>query len=339
VNTRQIALRTAAGVAISAVSIYLVAKAISIPDTVRVLAEARWAAVGLTAAFLSLDIMIRALRWRAIMRPIALLPPGTVLAHLLVGYLANSVLPARLGELVRAFSLGDREGISRSAVVGTVVVERFIDLGVLALVVFIGVILVGSGSAFIVAALTGLTIGLGGLVILVAIGRLGPRTRWLDRAPAGQVRSTLHGLLNGVSVIRSVGVVANAVMLTALAWAVTGLAFSTAAGAVGLNLSIPEALVFAAAVNLATAIPAGPGYLGTFELAAISVSAAIGVSPIAGLATGVIVHVATLALTSVGGLVSFAALHIVLERSGDATPAGVEQLVIARATDPDEDAP
>jgi glycosyltransferase 2 family protein len=336
-NMRKIAVRTAAGIAISGVSIYLVAKAISIPDTMRVLAEARWAAIGLTVALLSLDIIIRGLRWRTVLGPIAVLPPGAVLAHLLVGYLANSVLPVRLGELVRAFSLGDREGISRSAVVGTVVVERFIDLGVLAIAVFIGVAFVASASAFLLAAITGLAVGLGGLAILLSMGRFGPHARWLDRVPAGSVRSTLHGLINGVSVLRSNGVFLQSLVLSALAWAVTGLAFSTAASAVGLSLSFPEALLFAAAVNLATAIPAGPGYLGTFELAAVSVSAAIGISPMTGLATGVIVHVTTLVLTSVGGFGALAVLHVITGRADGRRP--VEQLATARGNNADDEAP
>jgi uncharacterized protein (TIRG00374 family) len=338
VKMRQIAVRTAAGVAISGVSIYLVAKAISIPDTLRVLADARWAAVGLTVVLLGLDIAVRGLRWRILLSPIAVLPQGTVLAHLLVGYLANSALPVRLGELVRSFSLGDREGISRSAVVGTVVVERFVDLGVLAVSVFIGVAFVTSASAFLLAAVTGLAVGLGGLTILLAIGRFGPHARWLDRVPAGKVRSTLHGLVNGVSVLRSTGVFTQSLVLSALAWAITGSAFLTAASAVGLNLSIPEALLFAAAVNLATAIPAGPGYLGTFELAAISISAAMGISPTTGLATGVIVHVATLALTSIGGLGSLAVLHLVTPHADDRGGRRVEQLAIAIGNDADDEA-
>ena len=53
-----------------------------------------------------------------------------MLGYLLVGYLANNILPARLGELVRSHYLGDREGISRASALGTVVVERVVDTAV-----------------------------------------------------------------------------------------------------------------------------------------------------------------------------------------------------------------
>jgi len=313
-SARQTALRAAVGVAVSVAAIYLVTRAISVDDTLRVLADARWDLVALTGLLLAIDVAIRGLRWRALLSPIALLPRGSVLGHLLVGYLANSALPARLGELVRAFSLADREGMSRSAVVGTVVVERLIDLGVLAIAAFAGIAFVTSASVFLLGAVTGLVVGFGGLAVLLFMGRTGAAPRWLDRVPAGRIRSTVHGLINGLSVIRSAAVLTQATIFSAVAWGVTALAFATAGSAVGVNLTIPQALLFAAAVNLATAIPAGPGYIGTFELAAISVSAAIGISPLTGLAMGLIVHASTLILTSLGGLASLAALHLLPER-------------------------
>ena len=72
--------------------------------------------------------LARALRWQRLLAPIAAVPYLHMLQYLLVGYVFNNVLPARLGELVRSHYAGDREGISRSTTLGTVVVERVIDL-------------------------------------------------------------------------------------------------------------------------------------------------------------------------------------------------------------------
>jgi uncharacterized protein (TIRG00374 family) len=318
----RVILRAAVGVAISAVSLYLVTRAISVDATLRALTNARWEGIGLAAGLLATDIAIRGLRWRTLLAPLALLPRPTVLGHLLVGYLANNALPARLGELVRAFSLGDREGVSRSAIIGSVVVERLLDVGVLALAVFIGVALASSAPILVLAGATGLVVGLVGMVVLLAMSGSGPHARWLDRVPAGRMRSMLHGLVNGVSVIRAPAVVGEALALTCLAWGVTALAFAAAGSAVGLELTIEQALLFAAAVNLATAIPAGPGYIGTFELAAIAVAAAIGVPTTAALAMALIVHLATLLLTTVGGIGALGLLYVARERVSLSLPRG-----------------
>ena len=55
------------------------------------------------------------------------IPYRRVLGYTYIGYLANNVLPARLGELVRSHSLGEKEGVARTTVLGTVVVERVVD--------------------------------------------------------------------------------------------------------------------------------------------------------------------------------------------------------------------
>ena len=60
-------------------------------------------------------------------RPDRAIPYRRVLGYTYIGYLANNVLPARLGELVRSHSLGEKEGVARTTVLGTVVVERVVD--------------------------------------------------------------------------------------------------------------------------------------------------------------------------------------------------------------------
>ena len=73
------------------------------------------------------DIGARGARWQALLAPIAAVPYRRVLGYTYIGYLANNILPARLGELVRSHALGEGEGISRTTVLGTVVVERIVD--------------------------------------------------------------------------------------------------------------------------------------------------------------------------------------------------------------------
>ena len=81
------------------------------------------------------------------------------------------------------------------------------------------------------------------------------------------------------------------------------LAFAAAAQAVGVEPTIGQAALLAAGTNLATAIPAGPGYVGTFELAAVTIATSVGIDREAALAFGLLVHLATLLVTSVGGAI------------------------------------
>ena len=100
-------------------------------------ADLRWIALGAICS--STDLALRALRWQRLRRPIATVRYPPMLGYLLIGYLANNVLPARLGELVRSHYLGDREGISRASALGTVVVERVVVIVRLRVVVIVRV--------------------------------------------------------------------------------------------------------------------------------------------------------------------------------------------------------
>ena len=70
--------------------------------------------------------------------------------------------------------------------------------------------------------------------------------------------------------------------------------------------TIGQAALLAAGTNLATAIPAAPGYVGTFELATVTIAASVGIAKSSALAFAVLLHVTTLLLTSVAGAVAFA---------------------------------
>ena len=121
---RGFALRAILGIAISVGAIWVLLRSVDIGAAVDVLRTANLGAVGLMVVTVLLDVGSRGARWRALLAPIRRLPYPRVLGYTYLGYLANNLLPARLGELVRSHALGENEGISRPTVLGTVVVER-----------------------------------------------------------------------------------------------------------------------------------------------------------------------------------------------------------------------
>jgi uncharacterized protein (TIRG00374 family) len=225
-----------------------------------------------------------------------------------VGYLANNVLPARLGELVRSHYLGDREGMSRATTLGTIVVELVVDTAVLVAIASAAILLLHVRGIVASAVLVGL--GLTGLlVVALGIALVAHRLPYADRAVAAVERwptvIRLAGKLRGgLAVAGRPRTVTVAVGWSLLAWGATVVAFAAAGQAVGVELTWGQAALLAAGVSLATAIPAGPGYLGTFELAAVQVAAVFGVGADPAVALAVLVHAVILVLTSLGGAVA-----------------------------------
>jgi uncharacterized protein (TIRG00374 family) len=305
-------LRGALGVAISIAAIAFTLRGVDLAETWAILRGAApgWLAVAL--GLFALDVLIRAVRWQRLVRPLGAVRFIPMLGYLLVGYLANNVLPARLGELVRSHYLGDREGISRASTLGTVVVERVVDIGVVvaigaAAILVLRVRGVVASAVLVGAALTAL------LVVGLAIGIVAHRLPGAERIATfaerwPQVRSAVGRLRGGLAVAGRPRTLAEALGLSVAAWSVTTLAFAAVGQAIGLELRIADAALVASGVALATAIPSGPGYLGTFEFAAVQIAAALGLPPAPAFALALLAHATILVLTSVGGAVAFVRL-------------------------------
>ena len=303
-------LRPVIGLLVSGVALWIVAGQVDLETTGDILATAApvWVAAML-AAFV-LDVLLRARRWQLLLAPIRALPYVTVLASVFVGYLANNVLPARLGEVVRSSHLGGRTGVGVTTALGTVVVERAVDTAMVVGIAGVAVLSLGvSGPVasavtvglFVVAVLTA------GIALAIAAHRLPGAATVVGRAARWTLVSTLVGRLrHGLAVAGRPRTLAMAVALSAAAWAMSALAFACAATALGVAVGPAEAALFATGVALATAVPAGPGYVGTFELAGVAVGAALGIGAPEALAVTVLAHVGILAFTSLGGAIALA---------------------------------
>lgn len=303
--------RAAIGLAVSAVALYLVVRSVDLAaawDAVRS-AQPGW--LLLLVAFVGIDVLNRALRWKVLLSPIGRVSYGASLGALLVGYLANNVLPARLGELVRSHDMGERTRLSKSTVLGTIVVERVMDTLVVVAIAAVAILVLSVRGIVASAVLVGLAVTLL-LVVAIIAGLAAHRLPGADRAAAfisrwPTVRGLLLRLRTGLAITRDARVMAIGLGLTLVSWSCTVLGFAVAAQSVGVQPTIGQAALLAAGTNLATAVPAAPGYIGTFELAAVAIAVSVGIDRESALAFAVLVHVAALLITSVGGAVALLA--------------------------------
>jgi uncharacterized protein (TIRG00374 family) len=305
-------LRALIGAAISIVALWFVLGGTDLAKTADVLrhADLRW--VALAVVFMSFDLACRALRWQRLLRPIASVRYGPMLAYLMVGYLANNILPARLGELVRSHYLGDREGISRASALGTVVVERVVDLVAVVAIASVALLVLSvrgvvANAVLVGAAVTGL------FLVVLAVGIVAHRLPGLERIRAivegyPRIGNLARSLQDGLAVAARPRTVAEAILVSGLSWTMAILAYAAVGHAIGIELTIAQAALISSGVALASAVPAGPSNLGTFEFAAQELGKAVGIESSSALALGVLVHVSILVVTSIGGAIAFAKL-------------------------------
>jgi uncharacterized protein (TIRG00374 family) len=296
------------GVLISVVCIYLVLRGVDLGQTARLVGGAQLPWLGLAVAAGIADLFFRALRWQCLIAPIQPVPLRRLSGYMLVGYLANNVLPARLGELVRSHYLGDREGISRSATLGTVVVERVVDTVVLVGIGAAAILVLNVRGVVVSAILVGVALA-GLLVVALAVALAAHRlpgaghiAAFLGRWP--RIKGIVLRLRDGLRVAALPKTIAASAILSIAAWGCTVVAVLAAGQALGIPLTVGEGALLAAGTNLATAIPSGPGYLGTFEYAGKTIAIAFGLPASKGLALALLIHVLTLVVSSTGGVVA-----------------------------------
>jgi glycosyltransferase 2 family protein len=274
-----------AGLAISALLLYFAFRDIDLRE---VAAEIRRAdpPLFLLAVFLATAVfVIRAMRWKPLLDAVR---PGTSFraryAATNIGFMANNLLPARVGEFVRAFALGRLARVPLVASFASLVVERTLDGLTIVTFLFIAMAapafpgggVVGGRDMGSVAAVLAIVFGLFTLALLGLV--LAPQrsvrafeatvARWLPRAVRRPVVDALDAFLTGLGALRRPALLIPAVAWSIGLWLFNALGFWVAFRAFGIDVPFVGALFLQSIITLAVAIPSAPGFFGVFEAAA-----------------------------------------------------------------------
>ncbi|MCD6555319.1 MAG: flippase-like domain-containing protein [Anaerolineae bacterium] len=308
---RQRILNLWLGLVISAVFIFLLLRQIDPRQVASELRKANVAYLGLTMLFLVINYVLRALRWRYILRPVKTLPRRDVFRVFIIGFMANNLLPARLGELVRAYLLGQVGRVSATAALGTIAIERVFD--VLMLLLY----LIGGGASSGVLGSTGQGIWTTAALALILLAGIYAASRWGDQLvglggrtlggvsprlaerAVGLVRSFVTGL-QAMQGIRDVGVVFGSSLV---AWATIVMTLYWTLRAFSVPLSFPACAFVLGVGGLGVIIPSSPGNAGTLEFFYVSALALLAVDPSVAFSFAITLHALDWGLVTVMGLI------------------------------------
>ena len=303
-------LRYGIGVAISIAAIVITLSRVDVADVARAVAAASVGPVVVAVVLVVAEVLVRAVRWQLLMRPMRVLPYPIAVGYLCIGYFANSVLPARLGDVTRAYLAGTAFGVRRTSTLGTILVERVSDgLLMLGVVVVLGSVVPG-GRGLVLPAITLAAIGAGALVILV-LGLTGfRRTRLAGTRAWGMVERFIVRLLEGTLALRHpLGLLAQVALTLAAFVVAIGVLIAVGRG-LGLPLSLADAALVTAGLALSLAVPAGPASLGTYELVGLTILSGLGMPAGPALATVVVHHAVVAIPPALAGIVAMWVLHV-----------------------------
>ena len=264
----------------------------------------------LSVAIQTASFLIRAARWGVFLTPA--LPRssyGARFASTCVGFMANNLLPARVGEFARAYALSRSQPISASAAFGSLVVERLFDALVLGVFLAVPILLPGFMDApglgerllgKVVALFAVFGVAVLGLLLLIwrpdlairifraTVGKLLPRR--VAKAIAGMMQSFIVGL----GAMRRPGLVVSGLLWSIGHWSWGALAYYVGLSAFGITRPGYLGALFLQAVNaFAVAIPSSPGFFGPFEASVRLALTPFGVSPTDSVSFAAAFHIGT----------------------------------------------
>ncbi len=275
VSARSMALGLAVGVPVSLVLLYVATRGVAWEDVRAAVREARLGPLAAAVVALAGVYVVQGARWRWIARRQAHAPAATFVGLVVAGVGANNVLPGRVGDLLRAHWLSRRTGTPRSRTLATVVVDRACDVFVL-LALLIATYPFTPRRTWIdrvyVASLV--------VTAIIAAGLVATRLYVAHRARDGRtlplsVRLSwpgrqLSGLIRGTAAVVGPADLAAAVALSAAAWVLWAAGLWLVADALGIDLALWQAAFMTGLVNLGTAVPSSPGFVGTYQWLCVS---------------------------------------------------------------------
>jgi len=247
---------------------------------------------GIIAYFVG--VWFRTLRWQVLLRGIKVINVRTLFPIVVIGYMANNILPFRLGELVRGYYLKNKEEVSTATALSTIFIERIMDG--LALIV----ILIGSSvfvpfdeifsrladmtkiNPFILVVLFTLPFAVVFLLLTAiavntqkALGIFTKLASFLPDTMASKIDQFTEDLINGLNSLTNWKITCKALILSLPIWILEAVLFHSVL--ISLNI-IPNGTsvfqIFASAAsitaitNIGASIPSLPGGIGLFELLA-----------------------------------------------------------------------
>jgi uncharacterized protein (TIRG00374 family) len=284
-------LKLAVGIAVSAFCVWLSMRDVRPAEVWHALSQANYIGFAAVMASTLIGFWIRAVRWGSLIHEPRPIRTSSLFGATMIGFMANNLLPLRLGEFVRPWALARREKLSRSTLFATVVVERAIDMVTLLVIFWISLLvhpisteteagrMTQAGVSVLVMGCAALT------VFVVALERSEKLARAvINRISAplpphlrGRAGRALDNFVRGLGLFRDLPRVLWVFALSFVMFGVIVIGLCFGIWALGIEVPWYAGLTMLVITAIGIMVPAAPGYIGTMNLACIAGLAIFGV--------------------------------------------------------------
>ncbi len=320
--TRGAWIRWLLGLAISAVFVWLAFRAIDPGEVWREIVSADQRYLVPATATTILTFVLRGIRWRLCFEPEDAVNFRQASFAYGVGVLSSQFIPARLGDLVRAYVVGQASPVSKSKALGTLVVERLSDL--FAVVIFLAALLPAFDLPAWIKVADGFAAGVA-LAALVVVYLLAQRSEDFPEPGWVAARRPLHALfrffvqiLEGFSAVKDPHRALLILLVSFALWVSQTGTYSIPFVALHMPLGWKEGALTTQVLALTAIIPTGPGFAGSFEIATQNLLAIFGVDITKATSYLEYTRIAALLAVALYALGAFVVLKLTIPRSAPA---------------------
>lgn len=312
------------GIIISAVFLFFAFRSVDSDEIAVALRSADYRFVIPAVSLNLLSLCFRTFRWKYLLNPVKKIGFRSLFSSLSIGYMANSVLPARLGEFIRAYVIGQKEGISKGSAFASVVVARIFD-GMTVLFFFVIILMRYSfdypgwlrNVVYISFIFYFIMLGFIIFLRLRTEGAIRFASFLLKPFPErfqALVKKLLHSFINGLEVIHSAKNVMMASFYSILIWLPNAMVIYILARSFSIELPVSGAFLLLVIITLGIMIPSAPAFVGTIQYCSVAGLALFGVARATALSFSIVYHLCTfLPVTIVGFIFLFADGYSLME--------------------------
>jgi len=225
------------------------------------------------------SMWMRAIRWKFMVNPIKKVGMGSLFSSVMIGFMANNVLPARLGEFIRAYSLGSKEKMSRSATFATIIIERIFDGFSLLFILWLSLLMYPEFPGWVKRAsnlfLLMNIVTLGFLVLIEVKRELAVKFfnfvfRILPSSLSSRGAEIVDKFISGLAVFRNIPSLLWILGWSIFIWVMVGVSNYFIFLAFDQTPAIFASFILLGIVSLAVMLPSSPGFVGTFHYACVA---------------------------------------------------------------------
>ncbi len=293
------------GIGISIFFMVLLFRKIDFGQLVAALRSVDFRYIVFSVIFTFVSYFLRAVRWRYLLISLKQIPLSALYSATIIGYMANNLLPARLGEFVRAHVLASREQLETPSVFASLVIDRLFDgftvLVMLLITLFTVELPPGMEDAATALKEGGVAMFLLYCIVLFFLFLLKRQTmRMLSfvrlllkpfpQSITERVIPMLGSFIGGIRLSSHGGHMAAIVLSSILIWTFAVLPVDMTLRSFGINLPITASMFIMVLLVFAVMVPASPGFIGTYHYACFKGLSIFGIPEATSLSIALIIH-------------------------------------------------